>query len=98
MKKLEPMVKELLEYYPATREDDFYLVGSVYYMIKPEIKTKTFLDIMKKHKEYGLPSFESITRARRKVQAENDNLISNKAKRIREKEEREYFEYYKGVI
>ena len=73
MKKLEPMVKELLEYYPVTREDDFYLVGSVYYMIKPEIKTKTFLDIMKKHKEYGLPSFESITRAKKKVKAEKDN-------------------------
>ena len=38
MKKVESIVKELLEYYPATREDDFYLVGSVYYMIKPEVR------------------------------------------------------------
>lgn len=93
MKKVESIVKELLEYYPATREDDFYLVGSVYYMIKPEIKTKTFLDIMKNHSFYGLPSFESITRARRKVQAENEELLSSKAK-IRKREELEYLDYY----
>lgn len=98
MKRIEPIVKELLELYPKTRDDDFYLIGSVYFMLAPEIKSKSFLDIIKNHSFYGLPSFESITRARRKVQAENDDLVSNKAKRIREKEEREYFEYYKGVI
>lgn len=93
MKRIEPIVKELLELYPKTRDDDFYLIGSVYYTIAPEIKSKSFLDIIKNHSFYGLPSFESITRARRKVQAENEELVSSKAK-IRKREELEYLEYY----
>ena len=74
MKRIEPIVKELLELYPKTRDDDFYLIGSVYFMLAPEIKSKSFLDIIKNHSFYGLPSFESITRARRKVQAENETV------------------------
>ena len=53
MKRIEPIVKELLELYPKTRDDDFYLIGSVYFMLAPEIKSKSFLDIIKNHSFYG---------------------------------------------
>lgn len=93
-KKIEPIVENLLRLYPKTREDDFYLVGSVYIVLAPEIKNKTFLNIIKNHQYYGLPSFESITRARRKIQTKYQALTSTRTKKIREKEELEYFKHY----
>lgn len=95
-KKIEPIVENLLRLYPKTREDDFYLIGSVYITLAPEIKNKTFLNIIKNHQYYGLPSFASITRSRRKLQAKYQDLASAETGKIREKEELEYFKHYRA--
>lgn len=46
------------------------------------------------HKQLGLPSFESITRTRRKVQEKYPTLRANKQMQdIREEQEQLFFEY-----
>ena len=90
MKRLElqPIVKEILEKSLIARDDDFILIGMVYYKLHPT--DYTFSYIAKHHKELKLPSFESITRARRKVQEEYPELINKEVKEIRTQEEIRY--------
>lgn len=94
MKKIQLVVKEILEHNPKAREDDFLLIGMVYYRLYPV--DFTFSYIAKHHKELKLPSFESITRARRKVQEEHPELISEFARDIRKQEEIKYTYEYGG--
>ncbi len=91
---LEDLVYEVLTKYPKTRDDDFELVLETYSTLCPSILDMNFRSILKEHKEYGLPSFESITRARRKVQAQFKELASEKTKLKRKRLENEYRNYY----
>lgn len=76
--KVEDTVKEVLKEVPAARDDDFVLVAHVYYKLDPEIVGTPFNLVMLGHKELGLPYFESISRARRKLQAEYEELRATK--------------------
>lgn len=67
--KIEDTVKEVLTDIPETRDDDFKLIAEVYYKLNFNIAGTSFAFMMLNHNEYGLPPFESITRARRKLQA-----------------------------
>lgn len=94
VRKLETVVKAVLEKQPATRSDDFLLVASVCRLACPGVMGETFISVLNDHKKYRLPSFESITRARRKVQAEHKNLgASERMKAIRASEEEDYRDY-----
>lgn len=94
--KVEEMVYQILSSNPKTRDDDFELVAEFYYRLCPEILNMKFNYVFLGHKEFGLPSFESITRARRKIQSQNESLISRKAKEKRIFLEKEYRDYYSG--
>ena len=83
LKKIKPQVRHLLEEYPSLRGDDFLLIGTVYHRYYGVGYDETFLDVMKRHKDLGLPSFETIRRTRQKVQEENPSLESSKAKKKR---------------
>lgn len=76
--KVEDVVKEVLTEVPETRDDDFLLVTHVYYKLDPEIVGIPFNVVMLGHKELNLPYFESISRARRKLQAEYEELRPSK--------------------
>lgn len=76
--KVEDTVKEVLNEVPAARDDDFVLLAHVYYKLNPEIVSTPFNIVMLGHKEYGLPYFESVSRARRKLQAEYEELRPSK--------------------
>ena len=76
--KVEKIVKQVLTEVPEARDDDFMLIAQVYYKINPEIVGIPFNVVMLGHKELNLPYFESISRARRKVQAEYKELRSSK--------------------
>lgn len=93
MKKgyLEKIVFKLLKEYPITRKDDFILIAGVYKMLGIDLN-RSFKDVMKNHDK--LPSFESITRCRRKMQAKNEELIDKKTEKIRKEEELKYFMEY----
>lgn len=91
---LEPTIKEILEHDPTARNDNFVLVSSVYQRLGKINDTQTFYCVMLGHKQLGLPSFESITRVRRRVQKKYPTLRANKQiQDIREEQEQMFFEY-----
>ena len=78
LNKLENIVNEILTNIPDTRNDDFILVTCVYHTIAPTAVYAPFNQVMIDHKELGLPPFESITRVRRKLQADHEELRATK--------------------
>lgn len=77
-----------------TRDDDFVL----YYVVcraytDAPIWAMSFEEAMLNHKKHRLPSYESITRARRKVQEEHPELRGEKYNARKERQE-EYREAY----
>ena len=98
MRKLEGVVKSTLEISKAAREDDFILVCMVYGELNGAVKYKNFEYVMQNHKELRLPSFESITRARRRLQSEYPHLNSSKeTQSIRASEEKRFRDYSRQV-
>lgn len=93
---LENIVYTVLLKNKQTRKDDFILVLEVIREYCPSLIEMKIKDIMLEHKELGLPSFESITRARRKVQKGHPELIDKDAKKIRKELQKEYKNYYVG--
>lgn len=81
LNSLKPIIKEYLENYPVLRDDDWWLIGKVFKEVYGIDYNMGFLEVMKRHKDYGLPSFETIRRTRQKVQEENPALESSKAKK-----------------
>lgn len=103
LKNLESMVLKILQRYEATRSDDFVLIYAVYreIAIHKEIcfnmpLTDSFCDMMMNHKKYGFPSFESVTRTRRKIFETHPELKPKKITKERKKAEEEYKEYSKS--
>lgn len=93
--KIEPLVHKALIDKPVTREDDFKLVLEIYKEFLP--KGAMFEVALEYHEVLGLPSFGSITRARRKLQAKHPELKNETAVEIRAKEETEYRAYAKEI-
>lgn len=93
--KVENIVKRVLEFYEDARNDDFVLIYRVYKEINENIVIREpFYYVMLNHKDYKFPAFEGISRARRKLQAEYEELRANKTiKKIRKQQEEEYKEY-----
>lgn len=93
---IEPIVKRILEENIEARNDDFILIAEVYSLLNDSVKRFSFNDIMVYHKNFGLPSIESITRARRKVQNLYEDLRATEGtRRLRANEELDYKEYSK---
>lgn len=86
-------VKEIMELRPETRDDDFKLYAIFVYKTVGLAAKERFYDVMYKHNEYNLPSYESVTRARRKVQ-ENEPRLRGTKRAARLEMEEEYREYY----
>lgn len=91
---LEDIVYDVLIKKKLARDDDFILVLGVYETLCPNLLDMRLGSILLEHKEYGLPSFESITRARRKIQSQHYELISEKTRQKRKNLEKEYKDYY----
>jgi len=92
LKNLEKVVKQILENDELARKDDCYLILEVIRKMYPFEVGKTFAQVMFHAKDKGI-SFESITRARRKVQKKFPELKDNEVAEIREAEQEEYREY-----
>lgn len=91
------IVKRILIENPATRDDDMLLWGSFLAKFMIVLPHEEFYDVIQNARARKIPSYESITRARRKVQEREPNL---RGKRYsgRKKEEREYREYYSQLM
>ena len=95
MKDYYTTVRQILLDNPATRDDDMLLYGSFlakYMIVHP---SETFYEVMSTAKQRKIPSYESITRARRKVQ-EKEPLLQGKRRKARMEEEAIFHEYYRN--
>lgn len=91
IKKVQPIVYEVLTNNPVTRGNDYLLVLEVFKkFICEDMSIKTVLE---HHAELGLPSFASIVRVRRKLQKAYPELENEKAKAMRAEERKEYKAY-----
>lgn len=97
--KVENIVRTILEKEPETRGDDmllFYMFCTKYGFLNDSSFARIFRD-----REYrnsvGLAVFESVSRARRKVQANCEELKpSEKVQEARAEKESEYIDYAIG--
>ncbi len=96
LNRIKNIVLRVLTEHEEARKDDFILLRYVL----DELGVPSNFDMrtmLHNHVIFGLPSFESITRARRRVQAENPELKDEKAVEIRAAEEKEYREFAHGL-
>ncbi len=93
MKDYYDKVKRLLIEDPKTRDDDMYLFGMFCSRYSDIELNMPFYWVMTHAKERNIPSYEGVTRARRKVQELEPYLCGNR-KKARQKEERQYHDFY----
>lgn len=98
MRDLYDKVKEILEQRVETRDDDMKLYAYfVYKNVGDKVTSSTgFYHALYNHAAYNLPSYESVTRARRKVQELEPSLCGKKRQRRMELEE-EYRQAYSPI-
>ena len=87
-------VKAILLENPATRDDDMLLYGAFCLKHNLVAPNTDFYSVMANAKKWGLPSYESVTRARRKVQEMEEYLGGEKRRERKEKAE-EVRDYYR---
>lgn len=93
MRNYHNIVKQILTDTPATRDDDMLLYAtflSRYSLVDPN---ETFLHVCCTARARKLPSYEGVSRARRKIQEDHKELRGTMRRR-RMEEEVEYHEYY----
>lgn len=89
--QVEPVVLDALKNNPATRGDNFILYIAV---LKKYIDPKMSLQaVFENHKTLGIPSLETITRCRRKLQEQNPELRDEAADKLRKADEQEFVDY-----
>ena len=90
IRKLAEIVKEILIFVPETRTSDKLLIGEIAKEFGHDPNYDSYYDIANDKK---FPSFESITRARRKVQELYPDLRVEKVAESRTNKETEYIEF-----
>lgn len=92
--KLEPIVHNALQTNKSTREDDHLLYVEVVYALRPDLVNSNFLDVFKQVKVLKLPTFESVSRVRRKLQEKYEDLRGSRIIQVaRAEKEAEFVEY-----
>lgn len=94
-KSIKDQVKKILFNYPEANQSDMVLIEKFCKETIPGIRYCNFGRALEILEEQGI-SFESITRARRKIQQENPELKDERMAEIRAKEEENYFVFYGG--
>lgn len=95
------LVKEVLQEEPQTRSSDNLLYLKVIERISDEkhydVKNLSVYYFLTYMSSYGFPPFESVRRARQKIQAQHPELSANaKVQAQREINEAEYREFARG--
>ena len=92
LNKIKNIVLRVLEKNTEARKDDFVLFS----LVCDELGVPSNFDLrtmLNNHRLFGLPSWESVSRARRKIQAEQPELKDAEMAEIRADEEKEYREF-----
>lgn len=71
---LEQLVTECLEYSQQARDDNFILIADVIKRLQPDTRDYSFQMTMRNHEMLNIPSFETITRVRRKILEKRPDL------------------------
>ena len=96
LKKVKETVRQIMEQSPETRDDDFLLMKRVCSVCGYDPRGVSLDDYLSHGTE--LPGFESVQRARRKVQLERPDLRgSADAERVRKEREQQYRAFAKVV-
>lgn len=74
IKTYKQLVKEMLENFPHTRNNDIALIREVIHSKGYNITKISALDLLTLMKDRKIPSWKSISRLRREVVKENPNL------------------------
>lgn len=93
IKRTEDYVIEVLKRNPKARSDDFRLYGGVLKDLGIDLKSTSLYDFLLDAKQNDYPSFESVTRARRKIFENYPELQPIQTKLNREEKEREIINY-----
>ena len=94
--KLYDLVKKLLQEKEELRGDDDFLYSEVIKVIYPSALNFTAEAFFEKRKMMKLPTFESVTRCRRKAQEEHPELRPNIViQEMRKKEEEKFYDFSK---
>ena len=96
LKTIEKKVRAVLEKNEDARNDDMVLYLALCNACLKDAGAMPLAEIMTRHKELGLPSFESVGRTRRKLQEKYPELIGSvRMQKIRAKGEKAYRRYAK---
>ena len=96
LKTIEEKVKSVLQENEDARNDDMVLYLALCNLYLKDAGTIPLEEIMTRHKELGLPSFESVGRTRRKLQEKYPELLgSTRVRRLRAAGEKAYRRYAK---
>ena len=98
MKTITTIVKEILTADTASRKNDFLLVVETYEKLGISSSTFTLADLCELSKIFKLPPFESITRARRKLQKEYPHLADAETQVARAEQEVVYKDFARENI
>lgn len=82
LRKIEEVVRPILEAYPDARNSDNILYGYVIQKYNPMLLNSSVKDYLRYFNDYKVPRFESVARCRRKLQEKNPLLRS--AENVRE--------------
>ena len=77
LKTIEKKVKAILEKNTDARNDDMVLYLALCNVCLKDAGAMPLAEIMTQHKYLGLPSFESVSRTRRKLQAKYPELAGS---------------------
>lgn len=95
--KIESVVKEILTSIPATRSDDYLLYREMCSRLCPQAGALPLSTALERHKSLGMPSWETVSRCRRKVQERCPELRDPATAKVRAEEEQQYKEYARGA-
>tara|TARA_R100000742_G_C4271228_1_gene90101 strand:- start:1003 stop:1299 length:297 start_codon:yes stop_codon:yes gene_type:complete len=88
---MKKKIKALLESNKKYRKGDWVLMARIWYdHLSHKVNSMTALDLLMMLSKGELPNWESITRARRKIQSENPELRDEETFRLREERELEF--------
>lgn len=94
MKDYYSEVKRIMTNWPNTQDDDFLLYAVFIAEGRYVSSNETFYSVMSTAKQRNLPSYESVTRARRKVQ-ESEPALRGKRYSARKTEDNNYHDFYR---
>ena len=96
LKTVEKKVRAILEKNEDARNDDMVLYLALCNVCLKDAGAIPLAEIMTQYKYLGLPSFESVSRTRRKLQAKHPELSGNaRMQRLRATGEKAYRKYAK---